>query len=237
MLNKLWEVGAKHALYSESGNWYHQLKEFPGALFDANGYIVFMSREDYLGCENLRITKDLNIPSGISSIPGYVRVTEKNQIQKLSHQIKEVSGKGSQSYTAKQKSSKIETPKASDLAVSNAPERILSQTYRIIRDTKIACWVKYIHGYKCQICGTAIELGDGELYAEAHHIKPLGKPHCGPDVVENIICVCPNHHAQLDYGAIRLNKAMLTLVSGHNIDDEYIDYYNEIMLKCVTGYR
>jgi 5-methylcytosine-specific restriction protein A len=37
-LNRLWKVNAKHALYREDGRWYHQLQEFPGVLFDANGF-------------------------------------------------------------------------------------------------------------------------------------------------------------------------------------------------------
>ncbi|MBT6251913.1 MAG: hypothetical protein HOI84_01280, partial [Flavobacteriaceae bacterium] len=30
------------------------------------------------------------------------------------------------------------------------------------------------------------------------HIKPLGRPHSGPDVKENLLCLCPNHHDQFD---------------------------------------
>ncbi len=40
-LNEWWGTGAKHALYSEQGKWYHQLTDFPGVLFDGNGYILF----------------------------------------------------------------------------------------------------------------------------------------------------------------------------------------------------
>lgn len=71
-LNDEWNVGAKHALYREDGTWYHQLSDFPGALFDANGYIVFDSEADYRNCEYLQIGKQVSVPDGISSIPGYV---------------------------------------------------------------------------------------------------------------------------------------------------------------------
>lgn len=56
----------------------------------------------------------------------------------------------------------------------------------------------------------------------AHHIKPLGGEHNGPDVRENILCVCPNHHALLDYGAIKLDPMLLK-----GIERKYIDYHNE----------
>jgi predicted restriction endonuclease len=60
------------------------------------------------------------------------------------------------------------------------------------------------------------------LYAEAHHIKPLGAPHNGPDVRANILCVCPNDHVLLDYGAIKLYGNHLK-----EVGQEYIDYHNE----------
>jgi 5-methylcytosine-specific restriction protein A len=233
LLNELWGVGATHALYREDGKWYHQLEEFPGALFDANGYMVFQSKEEYLECPLLQIKQDLHISTGISSIPGYVRVTERNQIQVLSNQIKEVAQRRRNNKVSSKSRARvprpIKTPEASDLSAPPETTRALSQTYRIIRDTEIARWVKYIHEYKCQICDAAISLSDGGLYAEAHHIKPLGGDHKGPDVVENIICVCPNHHAQLDYGAIQLDNAGLRSVSGHNINDEYIKYHNSVI--------
>lgn len=71
-LNDEWNVGAKHALYREDGTWYHQLIDFPGALFDANGYVVFDTEADYRNSEYLQIGKQVSVPDGISSIPGYV---------------------------------------------------------------------------------------------------------------------------------------------------------------------
>jgi putative restriction endonuclease len=81
-----------------------------------------------------------------------------------------------------------------------ASPRVRSTIQRIIRNTQIAQDVKEIHEYTCQICGTQIQL-DGRLYAEACHIKPLGRPHNGPDVPENILCLCPNCHVRFDRGA------------------------------------
>jgi hypothetical protein len=53
--------------------------------------------------------------------------------------------------------------------------------------------------------------------ALAHHIQPLGRPHCGPDCIENLIVVCPNHHAMCDYGAIKLALTDLHVIAGHCI--------------------
>lgn len=72
-----------------------------------------------------------------------------------------------------------------------------------------------------------IKLKERVLYAEAHHVKPLGSPHNGYDVRENILCVCPNHHVLLDYGAIKLDKKDF-----ENIDEEYVQYHNENIYKA-----
>ena len=67
-------MNAKHALYRADGKWYHALTNFPGALFDANGYVLFKTRRDYESCHNLQIRQDVHVPNGIASIPGYVAV-------------------------------------------------------------------------------------------------------------------------------------------------------------------
>ena len=103
------------------------------------------------------------------------------------------------------------TLQASDLG-DVPPERADVTTYRVLRDSALARRVKMLHQHECQICGETIELPDGTRYAEAHHVKPLGKPHSGPDVLGNIICLCPNHHAECDLGACTLSLNSLRLV-------------------------
>jgi len=109
------------------------------------------------------------------------------------------------------------------------PDRVSTTTSRIIRDTQLAIEGKRLYDYKCQIsdCGKTIELPGGRKYAEAHHIRPLGGDHAGLDIRENIICLCPNHHAELDLGARQLSRETLRLVDGHGIGEEFIRYHNE----------
>ena len=80
-LNREIALGARHALYHKDGYWYDQLQEFPGALFDRDGYVLFNTREAYSGCPHLRHPEHqrtdgrpgtLSVPNGISSIPEYV---------------------------------------------------------------------------------------------------------------------------------------------------------------------
>ena len=73
-LNDEWKVGARHALFHRDGIWYNNLRRFPGALFNPSGYILFGTEEEYRNCQYLKIGKETNVPKGIVSIPGYVRM-------------------------------------------------------------------------------------------------------------------------------------------------------------------
>ena len=70
-LNEMYKVGAVQSHYHIDGTWYKNLTLFPGALFDADGYIKFETEEDYFGCEKLKIKEETNVYEGIRSIPGY----------------------------------------------------------------------------------------------------------------------------------------------------------------------
>jgi len=83
------------------------------------------------------------------------------------------------------------------------PGRRAMQAQRIVRLTTVAQWVKDLHKHCCQICGLAMEV-DAGLYSEGAHIQALGRPYNGPDVVENILCLCPNDHVRFDNGALYL---------------------------------
>ena len=114
-----------------------------------------------------------------------------------------------------------------DLGGNQSPGRKRQEIYRVLRDTKLACQIKLLNHHCCQLCGTSILLADGKNYSEAHHIKPLGRPHNGPDIVSNIIVLCPNHHVMLDYGAIKLNISDIQMNADHTISEEFIEYHNE----------
>lgn len=125
----------------------------------------------------------------------------------------------------------LPTPQANDIA-DGPPDRVATTTYRILRDTELARRVKDIHRFECQICSHTIQLPDGSRYAEAHHIQPLGRPHDGPDTIGNILCLCPNHHAELDYGVAAISLSTLSHFDGHAIDSRYVEYHNRQIHKA-----
>lgn len=119
------------------------------------------------------------------------------------------------------------TPVAVDISEGSvSPMRELQSTYRVLRDTLLARQIKLLHRNRCQICGLALEGARGETYAEAHHIIPLGQPYNGSDVAENILVVCPNHHAQCDLGAIELEEHVLRKVPGHAVSSASLAFHN-----------
>lgn len=112
-----------------------------------------------------------------------------------------------------------------DVPDVEVPERVKTRTTRIIRDTALAEQVKEEYDYTCQICGTKIDLVGDKAYAEAHHVHPLGEN--GPDVKENIMCVCPNHHAMLDYKVLRLNADRIS-----GIARKYVQRHNAQVMEA-----
>ncbi|WP_194860595.1 HNH endonuclease [Dietzia sp. SYD-A1] len=128
-----------------------------------------------------------------------------------------------------------ETPRAVDLPDGNEqPDRAEATTYRVLRDTPLARKLKELHKDECQICGKAIKLGEGKTYSEAHHIRPLGGPHHGPDTPGNIVVLCPNHHVMLDFGTIPLSLKSLRSKPGHEVAQESIEYHNKKVLRQVV---
>lgn len=87
-LNRWLTLGARHARYHKDGYWYDQLQQFPGVLFDKDGFVLFETEAGYLSCAQLRHPNQersdgrpgtLSVPTGISSIEIYVndeRVTK-----------------------------------------------------------------------------------------------------------------------------------------------------------------
>jgi hypothetical protein len=117
-------------------------------------------------------------------------------------------------------------PVASEVEFVGPSLRVPTVVSRIARDSGIVRKLKIKYGFRCQICGHRIELRSG-FYCEAHHLRPLGSPHDGPDLESNLILVCPNHHTQLDFAAIPLDPQSLRF-SLHSIDPSHLEYHNQL---------
>jgi len=118
-------------------------------------------------------------------------------------------------------------------------DRAATTVSRIKRDVSLSENIKEIHEYKCQVCNVYLKTPYGGIAIGAH-IKGLGKPHNGPDVIENMICLCPNHHEQFDDHGFYIDSETyeikglegydgkkITLNKKHNIEKSFLKYHLE----------
>jgi putative restriction endonuclease len=93
-----------------------------------------------------------------------------------------------------------------------APRREATH-YRLVRDSAVAAAAKSMYGQACQVCGRSVTTLTGP-YAEAAHVIPLGHPFDGPDVLANVLCLCPNHHASFDHGGLYVRNDLAVIEVG-----------------------
>lgn len=86
-----------------------------------------------------------------------------------------------------------------------------------------------MYNFTCQVCEIRISI-KGIGYAEAAHIRPLGRPHNGQDKLNNLLCLCPNHHVMLDKGiiAIENNYNLLGIDGKLNVHKHHVIEKNNL---------
>lgn len=124
-------------------------------------------------------------------------------------------------------------PASTELEGPMTAARVPSVVHRIVRDTAMVRKLKIEYGFRCQLCAQRLELRSG-FYCEAHHLRPLGAPPEGPDDRANLIVVCPNHHAPLDFAAIPLSRKSLK-IDRHEIGDAFLCYHNHLFEDGAAG--
>ncbi|WP_436775772.1 YDG/SRA domain-containing protein [Yinghuangia sp. YIM S09857] len=126
---------------------------------------------------------------------------------------------------------------------NDTPGRTTRTSYRIRRDSLLAEKVKQLHDHRCQVCGLRLETPMGHKVQGAH-IVPLGKPHNGPDIPENLLCLCPNHHALFDGLALEIRHdrsvwhvmnqeslGTLRLAPGHHVRDTFLAKHRDLVAR------
>ncbi|UHG90058.1 YDG/SRA domain-containing protein [Spirosoma oryzicola] len=121
-------------------------------------------------------------------------------------------------------------------------QRVDTSVSRIVRDSQLSRFIKELYGYHCQVCQRTIETNIGP-YAEAAHIRPLGRPHNGPDVLTNLLCLCPNHHVMFDFGGFSIAddlsllgvKGKLYNHKSHVVGIEYLQYHRQHFFSREVG--
>ena len=114
------------------------------------------------------------------------------------------------------------------------PDRIPTTVLRTVRDTALARLIKAQCKHLCQVCHIPLVQADGSNYVEAHHVRPLAARHGGNDRADNIIVLCPNHHALFDLGVpefispsvVRIAGREFTLTPEPGLARANIEYHN-----------
>ena len=168
---KAWKLEVKQARYSEWGNWYSMLTVFPAALVDRSGYLL-VENEIALQQDGIRVTKQINVPSGIASLPSYIRM--------LPDIPEEVVCRADRAF--------IE---------GNAVKVLVNRYERDSRARK-RCIEHY--GAVCAACYTNLAALYGEDlqgFIHVHHIVPLSDigMEYEVDAVADLRPLCPNCHA------------------------------------------
>ncbi|MHA1863871.1 MAG: HNH endonuclease [Candidatus Thorarchaeota archaeon] len=150
--------------------------------------------------------------------------------------------------TSSTRSSKVDGIDPSTQVDKEAPRTVVFVGKRIIRDTQASKDLKVFYDYTCQICETRLSNGRTKKpYSEVHHIRPLG---VGPPMVDNwsnMICLCPNHHAEMDYRMMYIdpkskkivhsnknepaNGKKLKIQDGHEINTDFLEYHKMVLCK------
>jgi putative restriction endonuclease len=114
-----------------------------------------------------------------------------------------------------------------------SPPRSNVYSTRVIRSSEVGNYVKQLYDYTCQISGVRLDTPTGP-YAEACHIRPVGKPHNGPDVPGNVLCLSPNIHVLFDHGAIALTDDLTILGMDSEIN---VDPRHHLRIDCMEYHR
>jgi putative restriction endonuclease len=114
---------------------------------------------------------------------------------------------------------------------------------RRIRDTELTRQVKSLYDNGCQVCELTVPGVADRTYSEGAHVRPLGRPHLGADVLSNILCLCPNHHVQLDIGGmvilndftVALTKDLVPIselhfAKSHRLNADFARYHRELWI-------
>lgn len=124
-------------------------------------------------------------------------------------------------------------------------ERIQYSGNRVKRNDSFAQQIRDLYNNTCQVCKVFLKTPtQGVGISEAAHIKALGKPHNGPDTKANMICLCPNHHAQFDRYSFYIEPETLEIVGldefkgqsiiidkKHKVKVEFFEYQKQQYFK------
>ena len=183
---------------------------------------------NFLLFENL---ENMNIPfteminhskeSLIALIPGIYKI---NNSFKLESKLNKISKKQS-----------IPKPFVMSTTKNGPAQKNTSEVTRFLRDTSKVKKLKKLYDDKCQICSHTFEYKKNQFYSEVHHYNPL-KDNADDDI-DNMIVVCPNHHAEFDYDLIAIDIDGKSIIdrNGKKIAEIHFHKQHKLSEKNITS--
>jgi hypothetical protein len=150
--------------------------------------------------------------------------TEEEAVAKIQERLQELTGDPELAFDSPVNRREAEPeeipPEIAKLEENLEPRRksrVVERGYE--RNHKLVGLTKRRAGYRCEVKGCTVELfvkPDGHRYVEVHHLIMMAEG--GPDTLENMVCLCPNHHRELHYGENkkRLKRQLQTLRAGES---------------------
>ncbi|MFC3124328.1 HNH endonuclease [Pseudoroseomonas globiformis] len=149
-----------------------------------------------------------------------------NEFRRLWEPVTPTSVLGSDTASAEQHEQQVSSLAALPLKVLMAryertrgvanplPKSSVTSGRRFERDPLLSAIAKVRASFRCEVVGCVhptFVSKDGQPYVEVHHIMPLSQG--GPDVLNNLACVCPAHHREVHVGRAseRITNGLLAL--------------------------
>lgn len=109
------------------------------------------------------------------------------------------------------------------------------EVMRFLRDSGKVKKLKKLYCNRCQICGYTFEYEKGKFYSEVHHYNPLKVS--ADDELDNMIVVCPNHHAEFDHGMIAIDPSSTAILDrrGKKIANIYFKNGHQLNRKSLES--
>lgn len=169
-----------------------------------NGTVEEM-RDEEGNVTGLHWAKDEEEPEPLVSIEGeevtvaVTASTEEEAVAKLGERLRQLTGDPALEFdfTVNRHATEPE-----ENLEPRRKSRVVERGYE--RNHKLVALAKGRAGYRCEVKGCTVELfvkPDGHRYVEVHHLITMAEG--GPDTMENLVCVCANHHRELHYGENR----------------------------------
>ncbi|QRG66004.1 HNH endonuclease [Brevibacillus choshinensis] len=197
---------------------------------------------DYV--EKLRIKEDPFLENRKIIIPNTIKIHDLSDVNRFMEQRQKGLILKTNRETRKTTPVKVTSENVVEIMGNSTeliPDKVDRQVTLAKRKQNIVSYLKEMYKDICQVCHEALLIGtNGETLSEVHHIQPLGS-HNGSDSIDNMIVLCPNHHAMFDRGAIsiELDKKLVLhvcpthkihnqpLILKHEINPRYVEYHNE----------